>query len=669
MSTLGSIYKSMAGLLGFTKALDNLSHNVANMNTPGFKGRDVFFKELTGDQNYSGQYSGAGVQVQGSAVRFSQGDISQTSSNTDLAIDGNGFFVMRDQSNDVLLTRAGQFRFNEDGYLVDANSDYRVAALNSHGQLEDINFNTNSINQPVSTSFARLTGNLSSSVATGQTFPGESDDPFEIDVVDSLGATHKVKFEFTKEAGNQWSVQAKDSSNNPIDNAKVIQFSADGSPLSGFNDFDFLFQPYNTLTAVQVEEHFSATSEVAVTAGDINNATAFNLSVEGNRALAVRNGNIITFVDSGEFRFNSEGKLIHLGTGLRAAALSAEGVLEDFDIGDELVNPAEATSLVKMSGFLGGDVLENDTFPVDPVTNPMTFDVTDATGATHSLRMEFLKLSGDRWSAQVKDSSDANIGTAQTLRFNAGGQIDLADARFSVLFEPSAGVNQSLEFLLSASGTSTGVVLSAGTASSISDIDANGFAEGSISALQFDEEGKLQITYSNAQTITGQRIALVEDTGIPASTINISLGDAGGFSGVTGLSSTSNLAVGETNGRTVGQVTSIRFDNTGSLLINYSNGEQLASQRIALAHVQTPSLLVSAGDAVFRAPSHLDVSYGYAGDEGLGDINASSLELSNVELSREFADIIIIQRGYQASSQVLNVTNELLEELYNSTGK
>ncbi|HEY1140842.1 MAG TPA: flagellar basal body rod C-terminal domain-containing protein, partial [Lysobacter sp.] len=58
---------------------------------------------------------------------------------------------------------------------------------------------------------------------------------------------------------------------------------------------------------------------------------------------------------------------------------------------------------------------------------------------------------------------------------------------------------------------------------------------------------------------------------------------------------------------------------------------------------------------------------GRPGEGRFGRISGQSLEMSNVDLTREFADMIIIQRGYQASSRVMTVSNEMIEQLYNST--
>jgi flagellar hook protein FlgE len=77
--------------------------------------------------------------------------------------------------------------------------------------------------------------------------------------------------------------------------------------------------------------------------------------------------------------------------------------------------------------------------------------------------------------------------------------------------------------------------------------------------------------------------------------------------------------------------------------------------------------LESAQDGLYRLKDTSDVSYGYAGSGRLGNIQSESLESANVDLVREFAEMIIAQRGYQASSQVLNISNQLVDTLYNST--
>ena len=94
-----------------------------------------------------------------------------------------------------------------------------------------------------------------------------------------------------------------------------------------------------------------------------------------------------------------------------------------------------------------------------------------------------------------------------------------------------------------------------------------------------------------------------------------------------------------------------RFDFSGDLVVAFS-GE---------------SLLNAQGDRLYTVPQSAVRAIGRAGEGSFGRLAGGSLELSNVDLTQEFADMIIIQRGYQASSRVLTVTNEMIDTLYNST--
>jgi flagellar hook protein FlgE len=110
-----ALFNSLSGLFSFSRSLDTVSNNVSNMNTPGFRGSDTFFENVNG---------GRGTSIGGEGLRTGAGDIRQTGNATDMAIDGNGFFVLRDTSGNLHYTRAGQFRFNDQGLLTDSVTGY-----------------------------------------------------------------------------------------------------------------------------------------------------------------------------------------------------------------------------------------------------------------------------------------------------------------------------------------------------------------------------------------------------------------------------------------------------------------------------------------------------------------------------------------------------------------
>ena len=116
------------GLNAASKMLDVVGNNLANLNTLGFKAGDIFFASMLNQSLTSGGGStqaGQGVQVQAVDTDFAQGSFETTASTTDLAIDGEGFFIMQDPSGTQVYTRAGSCHIDKDGYLVDSKG-YRV---------------------------------------------------------------------------------------------------------------------------------------------------------------------------------------------------------------------------------------------------------------------------------------------------------------------------------------------------------------------------------------------------------------------------------------------------------------------------------------------------------------------------------------------------------------
>ncbi|HXF88972.1 MAG TPA: flagellar hook basal-body protein, partial [Xanthobacteraceae bacterium] len=115
-----SILSAFSGMLGFSKGLDVISNNVANLNTPGFKAAELQFRDLfyrySPLQGGGAEQVGQGVSAGNTRTRYRQGELRETGNPLDLAIDGNGFFVLR-KDGETFFTRSGQFEFNGAGVL------------------------------------------------------------------------------------------------------------------------------------------------------------------------------------------------------------------------------------------------------------------------------------------------------------------------------------------------------------------------------------------------------------------------------------------------------------------------------------------------------------------------------------------------------------------------
>jgi flagellar hook protein FlgE len=163
----------------------------------------------------------------------------------------------------------------------------------------------------------------------------------------------------------------------------------------------------------------------------------------------------------------------------------------------------------------------------------------------------------------------------------------------------------------------------------------------------------------------------VDATGTDDFDVKLNFGAAGTFSGVTSpaASTASQLQVLRQDGLQLGSLTKTEFDDKGQLKLTYSNGQTKVVGTLVLAQFDTPEQLRSLGGGMFAATAAATPILGKGLSSGLGRIVGGRLEMSNVELTQQFTDLIIMQRGYQASSQISSVTNELIQTLLAMDGR
>lgn len=132
---------------------------------------------------------------------------------------------------------------------------------------------------------------------------------------------------------------------------------------------------------------------------------------------------------------------------------------------------------------------------------------------------------------------------------------------------------------------------------------------------------------------------------------------------------TSTLAVIKQDGVAAGALTGVSFDKDGTLTLAYSNGQTDKGASLALARFESTDAVASAGDNTFKAVSESSWEFGVAQQGAFGAVHSGVVEISNVDLSAEFSDLVIMQRGYQASSQVVSTANDMLQELFSLKGR
>ncbi|GAB3040446.1 flagellar hook protein FlgE [Oleiagrimonas citrea] len=224
MPSFQALYNSLSGLFAFSKSLDTISNNVANLNTPGFQGSESFYENVMDED---------GVRVDGSGINTAQGQMQQTGNATDVAIKGTGLFVLRDTSTgEMYYTRAGQFTFNSDGYLVDTVQGYRVQGLDADGKLVDINISNMKSLPAEATSLVKVSGNLLAQDSTASIS--------SIKIYDAEGTAHTYTAQLTKNNGTatgSWQVSVLDGSGTSVGSGE-IRFDGTGAIQSGYNTVD-----------------------------------------------------------------------------------------------------------------------------------------------------------------------------------------------------------------------------------------------------------------------------------------------------------------------------------------------------------------------------------------------------------------------------------------------
>ena len=199
---------ALSSLSAHATAVDVVGNNLANLSTPGFKASTVVFHDLVTQALGLGETQvGLGTGRPLTIRQFSQGALQSSGGNLDAAIQGDGFFIVRDYTGATLLTRAGNFRVDEEGNLLTATGD-QVQGWTESGGVVDTNapigtivVPVGSLRAPSATTEFSLNLNLNASAVVGEPSASFST---PIEVVDSIGAAHVVTVNFTKTAANTW---------------------------------------------------------------------------------------------------------------------------------------------------------------------------------------------------------------------------------------------------------------------------------------------------------------------------------------------------------------------------------------------------------------------------------------------------------------------------------
>lgn len=204
----GSFSIALSGLNSDSAALDVIGNNLANLNTTGYKDNEVSFSDLLSESVGAGAVQiGGGVSEPITEREFTQGSINLSGGAYDAAIQGNGFFVVKDTAGDTLYTRAGNFQLDANGNLTTSTGQFvqgwsaTNGVVDTNGPIGNLTLNSNALLTPSATTQMSMNLNLQSDAVVGQS-SGTFTEP--IQVVDSLGTTHTLTVTFTLTGPNAW---------------------------------------------------------------------------------------------------------------------------------------------------------------------------------------------------------------------------------------------------------------------------------------------------------------------------------------------------------------------------------------------------------------------------------------------------------------------------------
>lgn len=323
-----SLSVTQTGLQGVENAMQAVSDNLANEETVGFKSEQVDFGTLLGDY-VAGNQLGGGVLAQSVSRDFSEGAIVQSNSPTDLAIQGNGFFVFQDPSGNLTYSRDGQMTIGNNGDLLSFNGSqvmgFPLSATGTAGGVLAPIVIPQGILAPTASSKVALSGNINSAgaVITGAINPANPatyDTSVSVQVFDSVGNSHVLTFYLQNagaSAGTQnwnWLATLDGSTTGLTGNTGTIGFNTSGQVASGGIPATPLTATVSGAAALSLGLDFSAFTQYgspnSTTGSADGNApggpTGVQVDNKGTVSVAYSNGRIVNIAQVAVATFTAD---------------------------------------------------------------------------------------------------------------------------------------------------------------------------------------------------------------------------------------------------------------------------------------------------------------------------------------------------------------------------
>jgi flagellar hook protein FlgE len=649
MGLFGAMTASVSALSAQGQAISVVSDNLANTNTVGYKaGRSLFSQLVTSAGTSGSSYNAGGVSAAVQRDQTAQGSLISSSSLTDLAISGNGFFRVADSSvntsdTSYFYTRAGDFAVNKAGFLINpsgfflqgwkTDSDGTILNVQNPEAIElqsvgvssqetsELGLNANLNSTTGISADYDTSGALADSLSTIVADPTLGDFLSDVRVFDAQGGARDMTIAFTKRSANQWDWQLYTDGSNVQGGATGVN-SQVGSGMLQFNTTGSL--EYATGTGVTINWAGGVNpSNITLNFGDytggkVVTATSAGLGFEDTTAPAVTASTVSAT--------NTADSLDVSGAGMAAGTY-------------HLVLTADNTLVISTdaAGTVGAVVT---TTPAAGAVADAAQNITFANGAKIHTTAPFDANPG---------GYPVDLGTFTVGTTDAGNVLGIA-----VEDNTFAAGDYTIK---KTSATTVGLYDSTGTTL----LDTASIAASGTREVYFTTS-KVRLTVSNG---------FDETNGVyPATVGTFTVSQVGaltngvGTNGVIQFAANSNTSAVNQNGFGAGTLASVQVDENGYINGTFTNGETKKLYRIALGEFQNPSGLEplsgnllrvtdSSGQALLKQPNV----------GGTGRIVGGALEGSTTDIAGEFSQMIVAQRAFQASSTVITTVDQMLNQL------
>jgi len=632
---LRSLYSGVSGVKGHQTYLDVVGNNIANVNTTGFKRSNVLFQDLL-YQNVRGAMApdagqgrgginpmqiGLGSMVGAVETIHTQGTMQYTGNRNDFGISGDGYFVVKTGA-DTFYTRAGSATMDSGGNLVMSGMGYIYQGYKMskdptdptkyvEGPLGDINIPVGQKLEANKTTLGGYRCNLDSRVKAHLPM-GITGNDSEFKIV--LG-TNTYTLNQVSEGGAVASFMTLSDGTNSV----TLGFPAAGPIVDPTSLLPNLTQ-ITTAGAFTDAAYDPATGKLTVTAGT-NSSTVDLAALMDFQVLSVKNALNNTYYYLAEFNdvaTTGDKELVLWGPDA-----SAGGAMTRYSVTvptrrDGTFDLSAATNLLTAAQSPTGNAVT-----VQATTDGLGLVVKDGATTVATLNQRLSSVHTSKM--DIYDS----LGNAHTLEVS-WEKIDNNQWRWRAFLPSEPGITMT---------DNTGVI-------------------------NFTSEGKIEGVDTFDVTINFAALG-AEDSTVRLDFSGRSF-DKDAIEGVTQYGSAFTTKAYHQDGYPMGVLQDYAVSSDGTVQGVYSNGQRQPLYKLALALFANPQGLFKESGTVFSQSANSGIAQIVKPMEGgAGRIMGSNLEMSNVDLSQEFVNLIVAQRGFQANARVITTSDQVLEELIN----